>query len=100
MHYSKRAPVVLVGSVENDEMILKSVCSECYFFAGTKTDLIIQGSEKYVTTCEGKAMCKKIDAYTLVECSAKKRINLGSLFEEAVRAVENRRKPHSFCDIL
>ncbi|KAG5682534.1 hypothetical protein PVAND_011881 [Polypedilum vanderplanki] len=79
-HFSPHVPIVLVG---------------------TKSDLRIQGSEKYVTTQEAKKLCKKIGAYTLVECSAKKKTNLVTVFEEAVRAVE-KKKPRTRepCKIL
>lgn len=59
---------------------------------GTKADLRVQGSEKFVTTVEGKKLRNKINAFTLVECSAKKKTNLDIVFEEAIRAVE-RKKP-------
>lgn len=59
---------------------------------GTKSDLRVQGSEKFVTTVEGKKLKNKIGAFTLVECSAKKKTNLVNVFEEAIRAVE-RKKP-------
>jgi Ras-related C3 botulinum toxin substrate 1 len=62
----------------------------------------VQGSEKYVTLAEGKKLKTKIHAYSIVECSAKKRSNLTLVFEEAIRAVE-RKKPggrKSTCNIL
>lgn len=68
-HFSPHVPIVLVG---------------------TKSDLRIQGSEKYVTTQEGRKLKKRIDAYALVECSAKKKTHLADVFEEAVRAVEKK----------
>uniref|UniRef100_A0A2M4APD4 Putative ras similarity family n=1 Tax=Anopheles triannulatus TaxID=58253 RepID=A0A2M4APD4_9DIPT len=60
---------------------------------GTKSDLRVVGSEKFVTTAEGKKLKQKIKAYALVECSAKRKQNLAEVFEEAVRAAE--RKPHA-----
>uniref|UniRef100_A0A336MC96 CSON015063 protein n=1 Tax=Culicoides sonorensis TaxID=179676 RepID=A0A336MC96_CULSO len=69
-HFSPNVPIVLVG---------------------TKMDLRVAGSEKFVTTQEAKKMKAKIKAYGLVECSAKKQVHLGDVFYEAVRAVE--RKP-------
>lgn len=51
------------------------------------------GSEKFVTTAEAKKLKQKIKAYALVECSAKKKQHLPEVFDEAVRAVENK-KPH------
>jgi Ras-related C3 botulinum toxin substrate 1 len=68
-----------------------NVSSLAHVFAGTKSDLRIPGSDKFVTTQEGKKLRSKIGAYSLVECSAKKKQNLALVFEEAVRAVE--RKP-------
>lgn len=59
---------------------------------GTKSDLRIPNSEKFVTTAEGKKLKNKIRAYAMVECSAKKKHNLQDVFHEAVRAVE--KKPH------
>lgn len=46
-------------------------------------------------------MRKEIHAHQLVECSAKKKINLPQVFEEAVRAVEKKpgKKPQT-CKIL
>ncbi|ALC47082.1 RhoL [Drosophila busckii] len=79
-HFGSNVPVVLVG---------------------TKLDLRIPNSEKFVTTQEGKRLRKEIHAYNLVECSAKKKMNLQQVFEEAVRAVD--RKPKSrppSCKIL
>lgn len=71
-------------------------------YTGTKSDLRIQGSEKYVTTQEGKKLKSKINAYALVECSAKKKAHLTDVFEEAVRAVEKKpsRTGKSNCSIL
>jgi len=82
-HFSPHVPIVLVG---------------------TKADLRVQGSEKFVTTIEGKKLRNKIGAFTLVECSAKKKTNLVNVFEEAIRAVE-KKKPgggarKSNCSIL
>lgn len=54
---------------------------------GTKADLRVMNSDKYVTTAEGKKLKNKIGAYTLVECSAKKKTNLANVFEEAIRSV-------------
>lgn len=64
------------------------------FLLGTKSDLRVQGSEKFVTTQEGKKLKSKIGAYALVECSAKKKTHLVDVFEEAVRAVE-KKSPHA-----
>jgi GTPase SAR1 family protein len=61
------------------------------FSAGTKVDLRVQGSEKFVTTAEAKKLQKKINAFTFVECSAKKQKNLENVFEEAIRAVEKKK---------
>jgi Ras-related C3 botulinum toxin substrate 1 len=57
---------------------------------GTKSDLRVVGSEKFVTIQDGKKLQKKIGAYSLVECSAKNRTRLTEVFEEAVRAVERK----------
>ena len=70
-------------------------------FVGTKSDLRILNSEKFVTTLEGKKMKSKIGACSLIECSAKKKEHLGDVFEEAIKAVERKttkRKP--VCCIL
>lgn len=45
-----------------------------------------------MTTVDAKKLKNKINAFTLVECSAKKKTNLSTVFEEAIRAVE-RKKP-------
>ncbi|XP_067615039.1 ras-like GTP-binding protein RhoL [Eurosta solidaginis] len=71
-HFSNNVPVVLIG---------------------TKLDLRVPNSEKFVTTSEGRRLRKEIHAHSLVECSAKKKIGLNQVFEEAVRAVE--KKPNS-----
>ncbi|XP_037892337.1 ras-like GTP-binding protein RhoL isoform X1 [Glossina fuscipes] len=79
-HFSNNVPVVLVG---------------------TKLDLRIANSEKFVTTTEGRRLRKEIHAHSLVECSAKKKLHLNTVFEEAVRAVEKKpkNKPHQ-CVVL
>lgn len=59
-------------------------------FVGTKSDLRIPNSEKFITSTEGKKLKQKIKAHTLVECSAKKKQNLENVFHEAIRAVEKR----------
>lgn len=59
---------------------------------GTKLDLRIAGSEKFVTNAEGRRLRKEIHAHALVECSAKSKVNLEAVFEEAVRAVEKKPK--------
>lgn len=79
-------------------------CSHFFFtlFTGTKSDLRVQGSDKFVTVVEGKKLKNKINAYSIVECSAKKRNNLILVFEESIRAVE-KKKPgsrKSNCSIL
>ena len=51
----------------------------------------VQNSDKFVTTADAKKLKNKIGAFTLVECSAKKKTNLSTVFEEAVRAVEKKR---------
>lgn len=63
-----------------------------YIYLGTKSDLRIPNSEKFVTFSEGKKLKQKIRASAFVECSAKKKQNLEEVFYEAVRAVE--KKPH------
>lgn len=62
-----------------------------FLFKGTKSDLRVQGSEKFVTTQDGKKLQKKIGAFSLIECSAKKQTRLADVFEEAVRAVEKKK---------
>ncbi|XP_023161798.1 ras-like GTP-binding protein RhoL isoform X1 [Drosophila hydei] len=79
-HFGTNVPVVLVG---------------------TKLDLRIPNSEKFVTTQEGRRLRKEIHAHSLVECSAKKKLNLEQVFEEAVRAVEKKPgKTPPTCKIL
>lgn len=67
---------------------------------GTKLDLRIPNSEKFVTTAEGRRLRKEIHAHSLVECSAKKKLNLNTVFEEAIRAVENKPNKTRQCTIL
>lgn len=57
-------------------------------------DLRVAGSEKFVTTQEAKKVRAKIKAYSLVECSAKKKLHLEDVFNEAVRAVERKPRVH------
>ncbi|XP_052870226.1 ras-like GTP-binding protein RhoL [Anopheles cruzii] len=89
--------------------VLSKWCPEIRHFAptvpivlvGTKSDLRVVGSEKFVTTAEGKKLKHKIKAYAMVECSAKRKQNLAEVFDEAVRAVE--KKPHAhprLCTLL
>lgn len=54
---------------------------------GTKSDLRVPNSQKFITLAEGKKLKQKIRAFALVECSAKKKQNLEDVFDEAVRAV-------------
>lgn len=62
-----------------------------YSILGTKSDLRVQGSDKFVTVAEGKKLKNRINAYSIVECSAKKRNNLSLVFEESIRAVEKKK---------
>lgn len=78
-HFSHNVPIILIG---------------------TKLDLRVPGSEKFVTTAEGKKLKRDIKAYSFVECSAKKKINLDTVFEEAVRAVERKPQKPRTCQIL
>ncbi|XP_037922418.1 ras-like GTP-binding protein RhoL isoform X2 [Hermetia illucens] len=78
-HFTTNIPIVLVG---------------------TKLDLRVAGSEKFVTTAEGRKMRKEIRAYSYVECSAMKQVNLSDVFEEAVRAVVNKTHKPRTCRIL
>ncbi|CAO1414447.1 unnamed protein product [Diamesa tonsa] len=77
-HFSPLVPIILVG---------------------TKSDLRVQNSEKYVTAIEGKSLKKKIGAMAFVECSAKKKERLADVFEEAVKSVGKPRKIR-VCTIL
>jgi Ras-related C3 botulinum toxin substrate 1 len=61
------------------------------FSLGTKADLRVPNSDKFVTTAEAKKLKNKINAFTFVECSAKKQKNLETVFEEAIRAVEKKK---------
>lgn len=68
---------------------------------GTKSDLRVAGSEKFVTIQDGKKLQKKIGAFSLVECSAKNRTKLTDVFEHAVRSVERKSKVRTpTCAIL
>lgn len=61
----------------------------------------IPDSPKFVTSAEGKKMKTKIRAFAFVECAAIKKLNLGEVFTEAVRAVEKRTiMKKSKCQIL
>ncbi|XP_055378170.1 ras-like GTP-binding protein RhoL [Condylostylus longicornis] len=80
-HFSNHTPIVLVG---------------------TKLDLRVPYSDKFVTVAEGKKLKREIRAHSVVECSAKKQQNLHEVFEEAIRAVERRpkHKPAKTCKFL
>ncbi|XP_059486492.1 ras-like GTP-binding protein RhoL isoform X1 [Neocloeon triangulifer] len=72
---------------------------------GTKVDLRsdpTQGSDAAVVSVqEGRRLCKRIKAVTVVECSAKSGENLTTVFESAVRAA-TKTKPNkqSSCALL
>jgi Ras-related C3 botulinum toxin substrate 1 len=78
-HYSPNTPIVLVG---------------------TKLDLRIETSDKFVTQTEGRRMKQKIGAAAIVECSAANRLNLDKVLEEAVRATEKRGMITRVCTLL
>lgn len=54
---------------------------------GTKKDLRISASDKFVTTAEGEEMMETIKARAFIECSALEGENLSTIFETAVRCV-------------
>ncbi|XP_030374383.1 ras-like GTP-binding protein RhoL [Scaptodrosophila lebanonensis] len=66
-HYSNNAAIVLVG---------------------TKSDLRVKNSSKFVTTAEGKRLCSKVNADSFIESSAKIKHNISEIFVEAVRAIK------------
>lgn len=66
-------------------------------FSGTKLDLRVPGSEKFVSAQEADRLKTKLKAFALVECSAMKKINVIKVFEEAVRAIESKTKQRSSC---
>lgn len=70
------------------------------FETGTKSDMRVPNSDKFVSKDDGKKLAKKISAFAFVECSAKRKINLQKVFEEAVNAVEFKNKPDCRCIIL
>ncbi|XP_063709268.1 ras-like GTP-binding protein RhoL [Culicoides brevitarsis] len=74
-HYSPHTPIILVG---------------------TKMDLRVANSEKFVTTAEANKMKSKIKAVSLVECSAMKKVNIEDVFHEAVRGIERRQVGKTF----
>jgi Ras-related C3 botulinum toxin substrate 1 len=52
-------------------------------------DKRVEGSKEFVTTAEAEALKNRIGAFSFVECSAVKKINLDSVFDEAIRAIED-----------
>lgn len=79
-HHAPNTPIVLVG---------------------TKSDLRVAGSEKFVTTIEGKKLKQKIRAAAFVECSAIKKENLSDVFYASIRAIERGRGvKQRVCNIL
>lgn len=105
-HYGRNVPIVLIGEFQVN-------LSECeriepltnnlplIIIAGTKSDLRVPNSEKFISTSEAKKMKSKIKAAALVECSALNRQNLENVFHEAVRAaIKKPKKAPSVCCIL
>lgn len=79
-HFSPAVPIILVG---------------------TKSDLRVPNSEKFVSLSEAKKLKSKIKAAALVECSAIKKQNLEEVFHEAIRAVVKKpKKSPPSCKIL
>lgn len=69
--------------------------------SGTKSDLRVPGSEKFVSVSEAKKLKSKIKAAALVECSAIKKQHLEDVFHEAIRAVAKKpKKSTPQCSIL
>lgn len=98
-HFSPHVPIILVGKLKTFSFHL--FLQITILTLGTKMDLRVAGSEKFVTTQEAKKVKAKIKAYSLVECSAKKKVHLGDVFDEAVRAVERKpRRPTKTCQFL
>lgn len=61
----------------------------------------ILNSEKFVTTEEGRKLKTRIGAYTFVECSALKNINLDEVLRQAIRAIKKKPRIDSRkCTIL
>lgn len=97
--FSPSTPIVLVGIVS--VLYLQRLCYQLILITlseGLKKDLRIPDSEKYVTTIEATRLKKRIKAYAVVECSARKNDNVDTIFEEAVRAIIN--KNRGFCPLL
>lgn len=66
---------------------------------GTKSDLRVEDSKKFVTEIAGNKMKKKIDAKAFVECSAKNKERLTEVFEHAVKSLRKLSK-YQQCKIL
>jgi len=67
-----------------------------FVLVGTKSDLrkdgevlekLKESGQKPITTAQGQALAKEMKAYKYVECSARTRENLKSVFDEAIKAV-------------
>lgn len=86
--------------IQKSEFVLTKDLSFLYIL-GTKLDLRVPNSERFVTLAEGKKMKNKIHAFALVECSARRKVNLADVFHEAVRAVSKKPyKKRNACLIL
>ena len=71
---------------------------------GTKLDLRGQEGNASgnvpVSTKDGETMCREINAQTLIECSAKERVNIDKVFNAAIEAHLNPNNGGSSCCVM
>lgn len=93
----------LISRASFDNVIVKwypEINANCQnapiILVGTKLDLRTSDG-KSVTTAEGEAQAKKINAVKYMECSALTQKGLKEAFDEAVRVVLSKKKPKGGC---
>lgn len=68
--------------------------------AGTKSDIRVPNSPKFITAAEGNKLKRAIGAHAYVECSALKKDNLRTVFLQALNAIRKGPKSGIRCCIL
>lgn len=70
------------------------------YISGTKSDLRIPNSNEFVSFEEGENLKQEINAFSLIECSAKKKICIEDVFQEAIRATVEKQRTCIHCTVL
>uniref|UniRef100_A0A7S3PEH3 Uncharacterized protein n=2 Tax=Aplanochytrium stocchinoi TaxID=215587 RepID=A0A7S3PEH3_9STRA len=82
----------LRASFENIESVwLGEVLEYCpgvpFILCGTKADMVNDETPEYIPPEEAEDMCKKIKAYTSLQCSAKTMTNVQKVFQQCIICV-------------